>query len=257
MKMKENEIDDIGYQSEEYIEVAHEDDENNHSNEIEQDEEPTRGTLWLKGRVNKDGEYQDDEIRSVGDKLKETEDKIKEGTLQVDQGIDAMTLVNIKSTDAGKTCHGKRKKLLLKVVRQDVTDRGNVSPVEIHPINSDEDGGTTVVGCDQNDASIRKEMQKRAKYAFEILKKHSMEKSDTVGILMATKPKLDSDLSGKLFVHWMKKKEQTGTATSSAKLSTLRIAVKLCSSNVDRTPLQVIKASTTTKNVLNAISVSL
>ncbi|GKA13044.1 retrovirus-related pol polyprotein from transposon TNT 1-94 [Tanacetum coccineum] len=61
--------------------------------EIKQDEEPTRGTLWLKGRVNKDGEYQDDKIRSVGDKLKETEDKIKEGTLQVDQGTDAMTLV--------------------------------------------------------------------------------------------------------------------------------------------------------------------
>ncbi|GJY67687.1 putative ribonuclease H-like domain-containing protein [Tanacetum coccineum] len=38
-----------------------------------------------------------------------------------------------------------------------------VSPVEIHSINSsaDEEGGTTVVGCDQNDASIRKEMQKR------------------------------------------------------------------------------------------------
>ncbi|GJX76937.1 hypothetical protein Tco_0323748 [Tanacetum coccineum] len=37
-----------------------------------------------------------------------------------------------------------------------------VSPVEIHPINSsaDEEGGTTVLGCDQNDASIRKEMQK-------------------------------------------------------------------------------------------------
>ncbi|GJX67193.1 transposase, Ptta/En/Spm, transposase, Tnp1/En/Spm-like protein [Tanacetum coccineum] len=61
--------------------------------EIEQDEEPTRGTLWLKGRVNKDGEYQDDEIRLVGDKLNEIEDKIKEGTLQVDQGTDAMTLV--------------------------------------------------------------------------------------------------------------------------------------------------------------------
>ncbi|GJR72009.1 hypothetical protein Tco_0084374 [Tanacetum coccineum] len=60
---------------------------------IEQDEEPTRGTLWLKGRVNKDKEYQDDEIRSVGDKLKETEDKIKEGTLQVDHCTDAMTLV--------------------------------------------------------------------------------------------------------------------------------------------------------------------
>ncbi|GKB73869.1 hypothetical protein Tco_0935281 [Tanacetum coccineum] len=33
------------------------------------------------------------EIRLVGDKLKETEDNIKEGTLQVDQGTDAMTLV--------------------------------------------------------------------------------------------------------------------------------------------------------------------
>ncbi|GKB57053.1 transposase, Ptta/En/Spm, transposase, Tnp1/En/Spm-like protein [Tanacetum coccineum] len=46
-----------------------------------------------KGRVNKDGEYPDDEIRSVGDKLKETEDKIKEGTLKVDHGTDAMTIV--------------------------------------------------------------------------------------------------------------------------------------------------------------------
>ncbi|GJV24237.1 hypothetical protein Tco_1376932 [Tanacetum coccineum] len=61
--------------------------------EIEPDEEPARGTLWLKGRVNKDGEYPDDEIRSVGDKLKEIEDKIKEGTLKVDQGTDAMTVV--------------------------------------------------------------------------------------------------------------------------------------------------------------------
>ncbi|GKA57851.1 retrovirus-related pol polyprotein from transposon TNT 1-94 [Tanacetum coccineum] len=61
--------------------------------EIKQDEEPTRSTLWLKGRVNKEGEYQDDEIRSVGDKLKETKDKIKEGTLKVDHGTDAMTVV--------------------------------------------------------------------------------------------------------------------------------------------------------------------
>ncbi|GKD23185.1 hypothetical protein Tco_1224888 [Tanacetum coccineum] len=61
--------------------------------EIEPDEEPAHGTLWLKGRVNKDGEYPDDEIRSLGDKLKETEDKIKEGTLKVDHGTDAMTVV--------------------------------------------------------------------------------------------------------------------------------------------------------------------
>ncbi|GKD84680.1 hypothetical protein Tco_1355834, partial [Tanacetum coccineum] len=44
----------------------------------------------LKGRVNKDGEYPDDKIRSVGDKLKETEYKIKEGTLKVGHGTDAM-----------------------------------------------------------------------------------------------------------------------------------------------------------------------
>ena len=36
--------------------------------EIEPDEEPLRGTLWLKGRVNKDAEYPDDDIRSVVDK---------------------------------------------------------------------------------------------------------------------------------------------------------------------------------------------
>ncbi|GJX91506.1 retrovirus-related pol polyprotein from transposon TNT 1-94 [Tanacetum coccineum] len=38
----------------------------------------------------------------------------------------------------------------------------------------------------------------QAKYALEILKKHGMEKYDTVGTPMATKPKLDADLSGKL-----------------------------------------------------------
>ncbi|GJS73458.1 retrovirus-related pol polyprotein from transposon TNT 1-94 [Tanacetum coccineum] len=38
----------------------------------------------------------------------------------------------------------------------------------------------------------------QAKYALEILKKHSMDKCDSVGTPMATKPKLDADLSGKL-----------------------------------------------------------
>ncbi|GKD26791.1 hypothetical protein Tco_1233005 [Tanacetum coccineum] len=37
--------------------------------EIEPDEEPPLGIMWLKRRVNKDGEFPDDEIRSVGDKL--------------------------------------------------------------------------------------------------------------------------------------------------------------------------------------------
>nr|GFC93331.1 hypothetical protein [Tanacetum cinerariifolium] len=56
--------------------------------EIEPDEEPPRGIMWLKGRVNKDEKFPDDEIRS-----KETENKIKEGTLKVDHGTDAMTVV--------------------------------------------------------------------------------------------------------------------------------------------------------------------
>ncbi|GKD56502.1 retrovirus-related pol polyprotein from transposon TNT 1-94 [Tanacetum coccineum] len=38
----------------------------------------------------------------------------------------------------------------------------------------------------------------QAKYALEILKKHSMEKGQSIGTPMATKPKLDADLSGKL-----------------------------------------------------------
>nr|GEU81534.1 retrotransposon protein, putative, unclassified [Tanacetum cinerariifolium] len=38
----------------------------------------------------------------------------------------------------------------------------------------------------------------QAKYALEILKKHGMEKGQSIGTPMATKPKLDADLSGKI-----------------------------------------------------------
>nr|GEW40212.1 hypothetical protein [Tanacetum cinerariifolium] len=61
--------------------------------EIEADEEPSRGIIWLKGRVNKDREFTDDEIGSVGDKLVKADDKIKEGALNLDDGTDAMTVV--------------------------------------------------------------------------------------------------------------------------------------------------------------------
>ncbi|GKB07829.1 ribonuclease H-like domain, reverse transcriptase, RNA-dependent DNA polymerase [Tanacetum coccineum] len=61
--------------------------------EIEADEEPPRGIMWLKGRVNKDGEFTDDEIRSARDKLKEADDKIKEETLNLNDGTDAITVV--------------------------------------------------------------------------------------------------------------------------------------------------------------------
>nr|GEV94795.1 hypothetical protein [Tanacetum cinerariifolium] len=97
------------------------------------DEEPAYGTLWLKGRVNKDEEYPDDEIRSARDKLKETKDKIKEGTLKVDHGTDAMTVV------LGKEKGGYA--------------RGVGSEVTYNSV--DEEGRIKIHGC-ENDASIQK-----------------------------------------------------------------------------------------------------
>ncbi|GKA39717.1 hypothetical protein Tco_0732268 [Tanacetum coccineum] len=93
--------------------------------------------LRVEPAVNKDEDYPDDEIRSVGDKL--TEGMVTE-------------LKNQLAAQGGQ----------LQSTPTQLTPL-DVSPVEIHPINSsaDEEGGTTVVGCDQNDASIRKEMQKR------------------------------------------------------------------------------------------------
>ncbi|GJX27308.1 retrovirus-related pol polyprotein from transposon TNT 1-94 [Tanacetum coccineum] len=52
----------------------------------------------------------------------------------------------------------------------------------------------------------------QSKYALEILKKHGMEKCDSVGTPMATKPKLDADLSGKLIdqTHYRSKIRTSG-----------------------------------------------
>ncbi|GKB56357.1 alpha/beta hydrolases superfamily protein [Tanacetum coccineum] len=155
--------------------------------EIEPEEEPPRGIMWLKGRVNKDGQFPDDEIRSVGDKLKETEDKIKEGTLKVDHGTDAMTVVLGKENQLDNERRERQEKELViqnlsnkmsktegmvtKLMNQ-LAAQGeqlqsmstqltpsDVSPVDINPIDSsaDEEGGTSlsVVGC-ENDASIQK-----------------------------------------------------------------------------------------------------
>ncbi|GJU11404.1 retrovirus-related pol polyprotein from transposon TNT 1-94 [Tanacetum coccineum] len=44
--------------------------------------------------------------------------------------------------------------------------------------------------------SLRGIFKNQSKYALEILKKHGMDKCDSIGTPMATKPKLDADLSG-------------------------------------------------------------
>ncbi|GJU53255.1 putative ribonuclease H-like domain-containing protein [Tanacetum coccineum] len=128
----------------------------------------------------------------VKEQMKETEDKIKEGTLKVDQGTDAITVVLGKEKggyargvgsgvtykryfDLPRSKQAADERILLLQSQLDAARRGQlqsmptqltppaVSPVDIHPVNSsaDEEGGTTVVGCDQNDASIQKEIQKR------------------------------------------------------------------------------------------------
>ncbi|GJW82623.1 hypothetical protein Tco_0155768 [Tanacetum coccineum] len=53
----------------------------------------SKGKRRVGGRLNKDGEFPDEEIRSLGEKLKDADDKIKEGTLNLDDGTDAMTVV--------------------------------------------------------------------------------------------------------------------------------------------------------------------
>nr|GEU72312.1 retrovirus-related Pol polyprotein from transposon TNT 1-94 [Tanacetum cinerariifolium] len=80
----------------------------------------------------------------VKEKMKETEDKIKEGTLMVYHGIDAITVVL-----------GKEKRGYARGVEVELHTR--VSPIDINPINNsaDEEGGSTIVGC-ENDASIQK-----------------------------------------------------------------------------------------------------
>nr|GEV66175.1 integrase, catalytic region, zinc finger, CCHC-type, peptidase aspartic, catalytic [Tanacetum cinerariifolium] len=49
----------------------------------------------------------------------------------------------------------------------------------------------------QPDAFVDPDHPKKAKYALEILKKHGMEKGQSIGTPIATKPKLDADLSRK------------------------------------------------------------
>ncbi|GJW44709.1 hypothetical protein Tco_0073508 [Tanacetum coccineum] len=123
-----------------------------------------------KKEIEPDGEYPDDEIRSMGDKLKETEDKIKEGTLKVDHGTDAMTIVLGKEKggyargvgsgvtykryfDLPRSRQASDERILLLQSQLDNERR----ELDINPINSsvDEEGGTTVVGC-ENDTSIQK-----------------------------------------------------------------------------------------------------
>ncbi|GJZ12545.1 hypothetical protein Tco_0547775 [Tanacetum coccineum] len=135
----DNEIenDDLGYHSEEYFDDAHEDDENNHSN----------------GNVVK---------RGITRLYKFRMEYGKPGGVKLSVTFDALNRISGKHRALFSSFLGDmvREHIGLKILawnkvgseaRDKLWDEITVSLVDIHPINSsaDEEGETTVVGCDQ------------------------------------------------------------------------------------------------------------
>ncbi|GKA79718.1 transposase, Ptta/En/Spm, transposase, Tnp1/En/Spm-like protein [Tanacetum coccineum] len=121
--------------------------------EIKPDEEPPRGIMWLKGRVNKDGQFPNDEIRSVGDKHRYFD-------LPRSRQASDERIALLESQLDNERREREEKELEIQNLSNKMSEtEGMVSPVDINPIdnNADEEGGTplSVVGC-ENDASIQK-----------------------------------------------------------------------------------------------------
>nr|GEX84323.1 retrotransposon protein, putative, unclassified [Tanacetum cinerariifolium] len=82
----------------------------------------------------------------------------------------------------------------------------------------------------------------QAKYALEILHKHSMEKGQSIGTLMAMKPKLDADLSGNPvdqtdYRSKLVKAEYVALSTSCAQFIWMRTQIKDYGFNYNKIPL--------------------
>ncbi|GJX20352.1 retrovirus-related pol polyprotein from transposon TNT 1-94 [Tanacetum coccineum] len=100
----------------------------------------------------------------------------------------------------------------------------------------------------------------QAKYTLEILKKHGMEKGQSIGTPMATKPKLDADLSGEpvdqtdyhilggiqflgdKLVSWMSKKQDC-TAMSSAKAEYVALSASCAQEQVEKRYNRIVHLS--------------
>ncbi|KAL6583001.1 hypothetical protein OROMI_005079 [Orobanche minor] len=61
--------------------------------EITIDEDPSRAYMWRKGREDKNGEYQNMEVKFMAEKLIEVAEKIKDEALNLDPDQDAITVV--------------------------------------------------------------------------------------------------------------------------------------------------------------------
>ncbi|GJR07446.1 hypothetical protein Tco_0790098, partial [Tanacetum coccineum] len=198
----DNKNDDLECCSEEYFDEADEEDGNNHSNgNVRYFDVNLTVRNLVKSAAAKMARSKTVYPHTMGragytlvkEKMKETKDKIKEGTLKVGHGTDAMTIVLGKEKgcyargvgsgvtykryfDLPQSRQASDERILLlqngivtKLKNQLAAQGGqfqlmstrltppNVSPMDVNPINSsvDEEGGTTVVGC-ENDASIQK-----------------------------------------------------------------------------------------------------
>ncbi|GJS60526.1 hypothetical protein Tco_0655310 [Tanacetum coccineum] len=153
------------YHSEEYFDDAHEDDENNHSNgNVESGKHRALFLSFLGDMV----------LEHIG--LKEFKHGTKPQVQWHVPSCPSLSAYNgMKGTDAITVVLGKEKEGYASgmgvVLHNYKSDRERqekellhpqVSLVDIHLVNSsaDEEGKTTIVGCDQNDTSIQKEMQK-------------------------------------------------------------------------------------------------
>lgn len=61
--------------------------------EISEDEVPIRSLMWCKARQTKDGGYENDELMDKANEIVNHEKEIQDGSLELEHGTDALTLV--------------------------------------------------------------------------------------------------------------------------------------------------------------------
>ncbi|GJR40719.1 hypothetical protein Tco_1216403 [Tanacetum coccineum] len=139
----DNEINDLGYQSDEYFDEVQEEDENNHSN----------GNVVKRG-ITRLYKFRREYGKPDGIKLSVTFDALNRISGK-HRALFSSFLVDMVREHIGLKILSWKKVDL--EARDKLWDEITVSPVDINPINSsaNKEGETTVVVC-ENDASIQK-----------------------------------------------------------------------------------------------------
>ncbi|KAI3867830.1 hypothetical protein MKX03_014687 [Papaver bracteatum] len=76
-------------------------------NDIREDENPSRSLLWRKAHQNKNGEYDDYDVREKEAQLEEFDKQLEDGTLEKKAGTDSITLVFGEEHGWRVRCAGK------------------------------------------------------------------------------------------------------------------------------------------------------